>query len=88
MKTSEAWEMLANTLEDWGMPPLNEKEQCLGLCECILFMHQDRFITYEQRKSMISQLYRRFYKKRAYLWPEGKVKPRIKACRILAEESK
>lgn len=89
MKTSGAWEMLADTLEACGMPQnYSPDTYCTGLCACLYVMCADGIISHRQRSRMFRQLIKRFGNGKAYFWPEGKVKPRIKACRILAEESK
>ena len=87
MKTSEAWTMLADTIEDWGMPLNKSGYPINGLCGCIVSMNGDGFITDYQEMFMLTKLYERFSNGGVYFWPIGAVKPRIKACRILAELS-
>jgi len=87
MKTSEAWEMLADTIEDWGMPFSKYGDRCLGLCECIGAMVSDGFIGLDQEFIMLHQLRVLFGRRKLFYWTTGAVKPRIKACRILAELS-
>jgi len=88
MKTSEAWTMLADTLETYGMPVDNkENTRYKGLCNCITAMWLDDIIPYKQKRQMHMQLIDRFDNGKTYFWPPGKVKPRIEACRILAELS-
>ena len=88
MKTSEAWEMLADTLEVCGMPPYYFQEAyCKGLCDCLSVMCADGIISDRRHRWMSLQLRNRFDNGKGYFWPEGEVKPRIKACRILAKES-
>jgi len=89
MKTSEAWTMLADTLEICGMPPYYGPDTyCRGLCTCLSVMCADSIISARQHLRMLKQLINRFDNGKGHFWPEGKVKPRIKACRILAEETK
>jgi len=88
MKTSEAWEMLADTLEVCGMPQYYFQDAyCKGLCDCLSVMRADDIISDRQHRRMFKQLHDRFDNGKGYFWPEGRVKPRIKACRILAELS-
>jgi len=89
MKTSEAWTILADTLEACGMPQnYSQDAYCRGLCHCIFVMCDDGIISIRQHRQMYKQLVSRFHNGKGYFWPEGKVKPRIEACRILAELSK
>jgi hypothetical protein len=88
MKTSEAWTILADTLEACGMPQnYSQDNYCTGLCHCLSVMCADGIISDRQHRLMFRQLVIRFYNGKGFYWPEGKVKPRIKACRILAKES-
>ena len=91
MTEAEAWESIADYMEGTGeMVPCDTfgETNCDGLCSSIYSMADDNVITPRVMHKMMHRLlyvYGREHHPTDYYWPEGRVAPRIKACRRLAE---
>ncbi len=96
-RESTAWQFLANKLDTQGRMSLYKTffsstgERCLGLCAEITQLHSDGIIDWDlcnRMDSRIDELQREREapgaESNGYLWPKGRVKPRIIAAQLFA----
>jgi hypothetical protein len=87
-KESEAWEMIADTLEMAGMPFNNLHRKSHGLCEITYQAADDRVISWRCAIFMRERIFRHLSKNQQYLAKNYAVKPRILWARKFAEEAR
>jgi hypothetical protein len=88
ISNEEVWEMIADTIQMLGrLPPYSTGNQSYGLCGVLMQVFEDGLISNRQRLEMKKQLVDKFGRegKTPYLWVMGDIRPRLRACRILAK---